>query len=70
MLNCFLLQVDMDDKDGVDNISKIQTMIDEEDAATWATQNKNTQEAVEKLFNEGFRLTERYRLPGDKFVHL
>ena len=69
MLNCFLLQDDMDDKDGVENTSEIQTMIDEEVAATWATQNKITQETVEKLFKEGFRLTERYRLPGDKFVH-
>ena len=48
------LLLDMDAQEGVENIIEIETMTDEEVVATWATQNKITQDAVEKLFKEGF----------------
>ena len=44
----------MDAQEGVENINEIETVADEEVVATWATQNKITQDAVEKLFKEEF----------------
>ena len=55
-----------DEEAGGENVIEIRTLSDEEIIINWATQNKISKEAIDKLFKEGFTSKEAMLLLEDE----